>query len=130
VAELKSQERVPQVTPKLTSKEIATTITNMVTYAFGCFGLAAVLASFQVKYFNSATNLCIIRCARDSHQLLLEAMRDQLGFVPNSTLTHSLQFNILHVAGSLRSCVKWAGVHNLAIVRQLNDTQVGKEMAD
>jgi hypothetical protein len=35
---------------------------------FGDYGLGSALASFQVKYYNPISNVCMIRCSRDEYR--------------------------------------------------------------
>lgn len=41
---------------------------------FGDYGLGTALASLQVKYFNSVTGLCIVRCSREQHRQVVRGL--------------------------------------------------------
>ena len=47
---------------------IQTAIRESVSASFGDYGLALASGILQVKYYNSLTGLCVLRCARDQLQ--------------------------------------------------------------
>ena len=77
-----------------------------------------------VKYWNEATRMCVVRAGRQHHRLLLEAMQS-----PTSVKSHSCAWEILHVAGSIRSCQKALFEHNNALVRR-HSQKVKQAMED
>ncbi|KAK9724142.1 hypothetical protein RND81_05G051100 [Saponaria officinalis] len=70
---------------------------------FGDCGLASSLTSFQVKYLNPRTKLCIIRTSREDYQKVWSAITlvSRIGNFPAS-------FNLLDLSGSIRACKKAA----------------------
>lgn len=49
----------------LTEAGILAVLRDSIASNFGDFGLGVCLASMQVKYYNSLTNMCIVRCGRE-----------------------------------------------------------------
>ncbi|KAL5102467.1 hypothetical protein RYX36_006794 [Vicia faba] len=52
----------------ITQFNVANAIKDSILVNFGECGLAASLGSFQVKYVNPITNVCIIRASREEHE--------------------------------------------------------------
>ncbi|KAH9605444.1 hypothetical protein KSS87_015328 [Heliosperma pusillum] len=82
---------------------VATAIKLSILLNFGECGLASSLGSFQVKYLNPRTKLCIIRTSRDEYQKVWSAitMVSRIENFPAS-------FNLLDLSGSIRACRKAA----------------------
>ena len=53
-----------------TASEIYSAIKQAVFLNFGDYGLSKIMFNFRVKYYNSETNLAIVRCERDSGDML------------------------------------------------------------
>ncbi|XP_044978298.1 probable ribonuclease P/MRP protein subunit POP5 [Hordeum vulgare subsp. vulgare] len=87
----------------LTQLNITKVIRDSIQLNFGECGLAASLGSFQVKYVNPLTKICVIRVSREDHQKVWAAitMVRNIGKIPVS-------FNLLDVSGSIRACKKAA----------------------
>ncbi|XP_047181534.1 probable ribonuclease P/MRP protein subunit POP5 [Vigna umbellata] len=66
---------------------------------FGECGLASSLGSFQVKYVNSITNVCIIRVSREEYQKLWSAIT-----MVTNIANCPVVFNLLNLSGSIRAC--------------------------
>ncbi|XP_031500779.1 probable ribonuclease P/MRP protein subunit POP5 isoform X1 [Nymphaea colorata] len=83
----------------LTQFNVSKAIKDSIQFNFGKCGLAASLGSFQVKYVNPITKLCIIRVARKEHQMVWSAitMVKSIGQCP-------IIFNLLDLSGSLKVC--------------------------
>ncbi|KAK9120945.1 hypothetical protein Syun_018562 [Stephania yunnanensis] len=66
---------------------------------FGECGLAASAGSFQIKYVNPITKICIIRASREEYQKVWAAitMVRSIGNCP-------VLFNLLDLSGSIRAC--------------------------
>ncbi|TYI71601.1 hypothetical protein E1A91_D07G000200v1 [Gossypium mustelinum] len=66
---------------------------------FGECGLASSLGSFQVKYVNPITKLCVIRASRDEYQKIWSSisMVRSIGNCP-------VLFNLLDLSGSIKAC--------------------------
>ncbi|KAK3404191.1 hypothetical protein EUGRSUZ_K00052 [Eucalyptus grandis] len=70
---------------------------------FGECGLASSLGSFQVKYVNPITKLCIIRASREEHQKVWAAIT-----LVTSVGNCPVLFNLLDLSGSIKACKKAA----------------------
>lgn len=83
----------------LTQLNVSKAITDSILSNFGECGLASSIHSFQVKYVNPVSKLCIIRASRDEHQKVWAAisMVKRIGNCP-------VTFNLLNLSGSIRAC--------------------------
>lgn len=83
----------------ITQFNISKAIKDSILVNFGECGLASVLGSFQVKYVNPITKLCVIRASREEHQKVWSAisMVRSIGNCP-------VLFNLLDLSGSIRAC--------------------------
>ncbi|GMH08270.1 hypothetical protein Nepgr_010110 [Nepenthes gracilis] len=83
----------------ITNFNISKAIKDNILMNFGECGLASSLGSFQVKYVNPITKLCIIRTSREEYQKVWAAitMVRSIGNCP-------VVFNLLDLSGSIRAC--------------------------
>jgi ribonuclease P/MRP protein subunit POP5 len=81
---------------------------------FGEYGLGLCLQGLQVKYYNSSTNLLIVRAPRADYRLVAAS----LTFLTNIK-GREIQFNFLHVGGSIRSCQKAAIRFNREVLTEI-----------
>ncbi|XP_061953534.1 probable ribonuclease P/MRP protein subunit POP5 [Populus nigra] len=74
-------------------------IKDSILVNFGECGLASSLGSFQVKYVNPITKLCIIRTSREEYRKVWSAitMVRRIGNCP-------VLFNLLDLSGSIKAC--------------------------
>ncbi|XP_077245907.1 ribonuclease P family protein / Rpp14 family protein [Tasmannia lanceolata] len=74
-------------------------IKDSILINFGECGLASSLGSFQVKYVNPITKLCVIRASREDYQKVWSAitMVRSIGHCP-------VVFNLLDLSGSIKAC--------------------------
>ncbi|KAJ0617758.1 putative ribonuclease P [Helianthus annuus] len=81
----------------LSQHNISKAIKDSILVNFGECGLASSLVSFQVKYVNHITKVCIIRASRDEHQKVWAAitMVRSVGNCP-------VVFNLLDLSGEYR----------------------------
>ncbi|KAL9240234.1 hypothetical protein vseg_014478 [Gypsophila vaccaria] len=70
---------------------------------FGDCGLASSLSSFQVKYLNPTTKVCIVRTSRDDYQKVWSAIT-----MVSRVANFPASFNLLDLSGSIRACRKAA----------------------
>ncbi|XP_074282363.1 putative ribonuclease P/MRP protein subunit POP5 [Silene latifolia] len=82
---------------------LATAIKHSILLNFGECGLASSLASFQVKYLNPRTKLCIIRTSRQDYQNVWSAIT-----MVSTILNLPASFNLLDLTGSIKACRKAA----------------------
>ncbi|WOG89840.1 hypothetical protein DCAR_0209079 [Daucus carota subsp. sativus] len=83
----------------ITHLNVSKAIKESVLANFGECGLGSSIGSFQVKYVNPITKVCIIRTSKEEHQKVWCAMtmvRD-IGNCP-------VVFNLLDLSGSIRAC--------------------------
>lgn len=83
----------------ITPYNITKAIKDNILVNFGECGLASSAGSFQVKYVNHITKLCIIRASREEYQKVWSAitMVRSIGNVP-------VVINLLDLSGSIRAC--------------------------
>ncbi|OAY75803.1 putative ribonuclease P/MRP protein subunit POP5, partial [Ananas comosus] len=87
----------------LSAFNVSKAIKDSIQLNFGECGLAVSLGSFQVKYVNPTTKICIIRTSREDHQKVWSAltMVRSIGKCPVS-------FNLLDLSGSIKGCKRAA----------------------
>lgn len=83
----------------LTQFNVSKAIKDSILVNFGECGMASSLGSFQVKYVNPITKLCIIRASREEHQKVWSAITlvTSIGNCP-------VLFNLLDLSGCIRAC--------------------------
>ncbi|KAJ4748143.1 Ribonuclease P/MRP protein subunit POP5 [Rhynchospora pubera] len=83
----------------LSGFNVTKAIKDSIQLNFGECGLASSLLSFQVKYVNPITKICIIRVSRDDHKKIWAAitMVRSIGRCPVS-------FNQLDLSGCIQVC--------------------------
>ncbi|XP_061339212.1 probable ribonuclease P/MRP protein subunit POP5 [Gastrolobium bilobum] len=83
----------------ITQFNVSKAIKDSILLNFGECGLGSSLGSFQVKYVNPITNMCIIRASRDEYQKVWCAitMVRNIGNYP-------VMFNLLDLSGSIKAC--------------------------
>ncbi|MBA0755901.1 hypothetical protein Gogos_021749 [Gossypium gossypioides] len=83
----------------VTQFNISKAIKDGILVNFGECGLASSLGSFQVKYVNPITKLCVIRASRDEYQKIWSSisMVRSIGNCP-------VLFNLLDLSGSIKAC--------------------------
>ncbi|KAJ3690779.1 hypothetical protein LUZ61_019943 [Rhynchospora tenuis] len=83
----------------LSGFNVTKAIKDSIQLNFGECGLASSLLSFQVKYVNPITKICIIRASRDDHKKIWAAitMVRSIGRCP-------VTFNLLDLSGCIRVC--------------------------
>ncbi|KIM36084.1 hypothetical protein M413DRAFT_20638 [Hebeloma cylindrosporum] len=92
-------------------KAIWSALKQSVLNNFGDTGWGAVGLSLTVKYFSPTTNICIIRVARDQHNIAWGALTlltsiDGTRYLPN----------VVHVSGTIRHAQLAAIAHNREVI--------------
>ena len=87
---------------KLRHNNLSDTLHKSIEGFYGDYGMATMMPSFSVIYFNLNTNLAILRTARDL----------QTKFQNLLTFTRKIEeidvaFRVIHVSGSIRKCKKF-----------------------
>ncbi|KAF9650246.1 hypothetical protein BDM02DRAFT_1499067 [Thelephora ganbajun] len=95
----------------LNSKQIYAALKQSVIVNFGDAGWGAVGNSLNVKYFSPATNICIIRVARDPYRIAWGAVTclssmDGQKYIPN----------VVHVSGTIKHAQLAAIKHNREVI--------------
>ncbi|KAH9481858.1 Ribonuclease P/MRP protein subunit POP5 [Psilocybe cubensis] len=95
----------------LDGKAIWASLKQSVLTNFGDTGWGAVGLSLTVKYFSPTTNICIIRVARDQHNvawgaLTLLSIIDGVRYIPN----------VVHVSGTIKHAQLSAISHNREVI--------------
>ncbi|TYJ41529.1 hypothetical protein E1A91_A03G028300v1 [Gossypium mustelinum] len=83
----------------ITQFNISKAIKDSILVNFGECGLASSLRSFQVKYVNSITKLCIIRASRDEYKKIWYSI-SMVRSIGNCLVL----FNLLDLSGSIKAC--------------------------
>ncbi|XP_021858711.1 probable ribonuclease P/MRP protein subunit POP5 isoform X3 [Spinacia oleracea] len=85
----------------VTQFNVSKAIKDSILVNFGECGLASSLGSFQVKYVNPITKLCMVRTSREDYQKVWCAitMVSSIGNCP-------ALFNLLDLSGSIKACRK------------------------
>ncbi|KAM7466147.1 hypothetical protein LguiB_013709 [Lonicera macranthoides] len=83
----------------VTQFNVSKAVKESILVNFGECGLASSIGSFQVKYVNPITKLCIIRTSREEYQKVWSAitMVRSIGNCP-------VMFNLLDLSGSVKAC--------------------------
>ncbi len=82
---------------KLKHSDLSETIHKSIEKFYGDYGMAVMMPSFSVIYFNSATNLAIVRTARD----LQKKFHTLLTFV-QKLAEFSVALKVIHISGSIK----------------------------
>ncbi|KAL0400502.1 UNVERIFIED_CONTAM: putative ribonuclease P/MRP protein subunit POP5 [Sesamum latifolium] len=87
----------------ITQFNLSKAIKDSIFTNFGECGLASSTNSFQVKYVNPITKICIFRTSREEYQKVWAAitMVRSIGNCP-------VVFNLLDLSGSIKACKKAA----------------------
>ncbi|KAL2518315.1 putative ribonuclease P/MRP protein subunit POP5 [Abeliophyllum distichum] len=83
----------------ITQFNLSKAIKDSILTNFGECGLASSLNSFQVKYVNPITKVCIIRASRDEYQKVWAAIT-----MVRSIANCPVVFNLLDLSGSIKAC--------------------------
>jgi ribonuclease P/MRP protein subunit POP5 len=87
---------------KLKHLNLSDTIHKSIEKFYGDYGMATMMPSFSVIYFNLNTNLAIVRTARD----LKEEFHNVLTFTRKLD-DFDVAFKTIHVSGSIKKCKKY-----------------------
>ncbi|KAI4340959.1 hypothetical protein MLD38_025745 [Melastoma candidum] len=87
----------------LTQFNVAKAIKDSILVNFGECGLASSLGSFQVKYVNPITKVCIIRASREEYQRVWAAIT-----LVTSIANCPVLFNLLDLSGNIKACKRAA----------------------
>lgn len=110
-----------KIDESLNSKAILHLIQQQLRTNFGDWGFALTQLSLQVKYFNSITNTCIVRVARDQQKILWNCLT-----LIREYRNRPLTIRILHIGGTIRACQKMAIKYPLVLPAsvQTEDDQI------
>eukprot|EP00041_Stephanoeca_diplocostata_P023667 m.586634 g.586634 ORF g.586634 m.586634 type:complete len:153 (+) comp22346_c0_seq6:485-943(+) len=103
-----------KVDTSIKRSEISSVIKDAVGHTHGDYGIACILGSFQVKYFNVHTRTVLLRISRDHYEVLWSSMT-----LVSSFKKRECFFRVLHLAGTIRSCQKHLLRFNLEQLGQL-----------
>ena len=87
---------------KLKHTNLTETVHSSIEKFYGDYGMAVMMPSFSVIYFNSNTNLAIMRTARD----LQKKFHNLLTFTRKLD-QFEITFRVVHVSGSIKKCKKF-----------------------
>lgn len=93
----------------ITEAALLATFRDSLQQNFGDYGLGCALASFQVKYYNPVSNLCIVRCSRDEYRQVWASL------CLLTELRHrAVRLRLLRLTGTVASCQAAARVAHAA----------------
>ncbi|CAL1715861.1 unnamed protein product [Somion occarium] len=101
----------PTAGNEMNSRQIWSALKQSVINNFGDIGWGAVSTSLTIKYYSPTTNVCIIRVARDQHQIawggvtFLSSIEGRK-YIPN----------VIHVSGTIKQAQLAAIKHNREVV--------------
>lgn len=87
---------------KIKHTSLTETIHKSIERFYGDLGMATMMPSFSVIYFNMITNLAIMRTARN----LQDKFHNLLTFI-NKIDDFDVSFRVVHVSGSIKKCKKY-----------------------
>jgi ribonuclease P/MRP protein subunit POP5 len=87
---------------KLKHTNLTETIHESIENFYGDLGMATMMPSFSVIYFNSITNLALLRTSRD----LQKKFANLLAFT-RKIGQFNVTFKVVHVSGSIKKCKKF-----------------------
>eukprot|EP01114_Cavostelium_apophysatum_P000280 TRINITY_DN10269_c0_g1_i1.p1 TRINITY_DN10269_c0_g1~~TRINITY_DN10269_c0_g1_i1.p1 ORF type:complete len:157 (+),score=28.68 TRINITY_DN10269_c0_g1_i1:69-539(+) len=85
----------------LTAFHLSNEVKKSVSLNFGEYGAALLLRSLAGKYYNTVTNLAIVRSDRDHHKMTWLALN-----CINEIWKQRVAITIIHVGGSIKACQK------------------------
>eukprot|EP00039_Didymoeca_costata_P005838 m.85104 g.85104 ORF g.85104 m.85104 type:complete len:133 (-) comp12995_c0_seq4:793-1191(-) len=89
------------VDENLKFRDVLKAVQGAVQAFHGDYGLGCIMSSFQVKYFNPMTSICLLRVSKDHYEELWSALT-----LMTSLNSRSCLFTVIHVGGTIRSCQK------------------------
>ena len=109
---------------KLKHTDVSDTIHKSIEKLYGDYGMAVMMPSFSVIYYNSSTNLCILRTARD-----LQKKFNSLLTFTNKLGELNVYFKVIHVSGSIKKSKEHLAVHcqkeNLNLYDKISKEKIG-----
>lgn len=87
--------------PGVKNKDFYEAIRESIGVNFGDWGTGMLMNSLSVKYWNSATNVGIVRCLRDEFRLLWAGIT----FI-NHIRNRKVRIKVVYTAGTVRNCQK------------------------
>jgi len=103
---------------KLKHTNLSESINSSIEKMYGDYGVSTMMPSFSVIYFNSSTNIAIIRSARD----LKEKFHNLLMFT-NKLDQFDVTFRVVHVSGSIKKCKKFLSIYCQKRLSELHESQ-------
>ncbi|KAL4066710.1 Rpp14/Pop5 family-domain-containing protein, partial [Scleroderma citrinum] len=95
----------------LDGKQIHSALRQSIISNFGDAGWGAVGMSLTIKYFSPTTNICIVRVARDHHNLAWGAITLMTSINGIRVIPH-----VIHVSGTIKHTQLAAIKHNREII--------------
>ena len=120
--EIKSSDKI--LVHKLKHTNLSNVINKSIEKFFGDYGVAAMMPSFSVIYYNSTTNVAILRTARD----LQKKFHTLLALIQRLD-DWKVTLSVIHVSGSIKKCKKFLLTYCQARLNELNEkVQKNNEM--
>jgi RNase P/RNase MRP subunit POP5 len=106
-------------TPEFGCYQLLHQLRDEIQKLFGDFGLSAVLKGLQVKYYNSGTNIFILRSPREHRKMVEDSILGMKHFFKVEG-----EIKILHVGGTMKMCQRAGARYD----QQLLETEENEEM--
>ena len=87
---------------KLKHTQLNEALLAMIERLYGDYGMATMLPSFSVIYFNGSTNMAILRTSREMHQ----NFHTCLTYI-QKLADYRVTLRVVHVSGSVKRCKKY-----------------------
>ncbi|KAJ6480815.1 hypothetical protein C8R47DRAFT_1186651 [Mycena vitilis] len=101
----------PNPPARLDGHKIWAALKQSILSNFGDVGWGSVGSSMTVKYYSPTTNICIIRVARDHHNIAWGALT-LLTAIEGTRYVH----NVIHLSGTIRHAQLAAISHNREVI--------------
>jgi len=102
---------------KLKHTNLSETINSYIEKFYGDYGMAVMMPSFSVIYFNPNTNIAIMRTARD----LKNKFHNLLTFI-TKLAQFDVTFRVVHISGSIKKCKKFLAIYCQNKLNEMRET--------
>jgi len=131
-------------------------VLNSIKLNFGDYGSGHSIQSLQCKYYNNLTNIAIMKCSRDSHRMVQQAitLMNAIDIQPprhghysktstpasykhkstssSSNSMKQVRVQIIHIGATIMSCQRAAIKHNremvLSLMKHYNDNRALRDV--
>ncbi|XP_040276181.1 ribonuclease P/MRP protein subunit POP5 [Bufo gargarizans] len=108
----------PRLKQNISQGTVFYNVREAVARLHGDFGAAAFSIGLSVKYLNAYTGIILLRCRKESHQLLWSSL-PFITSLENRGQRYACFINTLHIGGTIRTCQKFLIQYNRKQLRLL-----------